>query len=64
MKVEKESHYKNLIKTSKLVNVPVKISPHRTQNTIKGHIQCRELKFTPVEDIIQKSKGLVRHRKL
>ena len=27
VEVEKESHYKNLIKTSMLVNVPVTISP-------------------------------------
>ena len=65
MEVEEESHYKN-IKTSMLVNAPVKISPHRTLNTIKGVVRCSELKFTPVDDIFEnlKSKGLVRHRKL
>ena len=47
VEVEKESHYKNLIKTSMLVNVPVKLSPHRTLNTIK---------FTPVEDIVDNLK--------
>ena len=56
MEVDKESHYKNLIKTSMLVNVPVKISPHRTLNTIKGVIRCSELKFTPVEDIVENLK--------
>ena len=56
IEVEKESHYKNLMKTSMLVNVPVKISPHRTLNTIKGVIRCSELKFTPVEDIVDNLK--------
>ena len=36
VEVEKVSHYK---KTYKDVNVPVKISPHKTLNTIKGVIQ-------------------------
>ena len=51
MEVEKESHYTNLIKTSMLVNVPVKISPHRTLNTIKGAIW-----FTPLEDKVDNLK--------
>ena len=56
VEVEKESHYKNLIKTSMLVNIPVKISPHRTLNNITGVIRCSELKFTPVEDIVDNLK--------
>ena len=50
------SHYKKFIKTSMLVNVPVKISPNRTLNTIKGVVRCSELKFTPVEDIVENLK--------
>ena len=56
VELEKESHYKNLMKMSMLVNVPIKISPHRTLNTIKGVIWCSELKFTPVEDIVDNLK--------
>ena len=56
MEVEKESQYKNLIKTSMLMNVPVKISPHRTLNTIKGVVRRREPKFTPVEDTVENLK--------
>ena len=58
MEVEKESRHKNLIKTSMLVDVPVKISPHRTLNTIKGVNRCSELKFTHVEDIVDNLKDL------
>ena len=39
-----------------LVNVPVKISPHRTLNTIRGVIQCSKLKFTPLEDKVDNLK--------
>ena len=52
VEVDKEHHYRNIMKTSMLVNIPFKVSPIRTLNTIKDVIRCNELRSTPQEDII------------
>ena len=56
VELDEESHYKNLINTSKLVNVPFKILPLKTLNTIKGVNRYLELKLAPVEDIVDNLK--------
>ena len=48
------------------VNIPVKVSPHRTLNTIKGVIRCSDMKFTPVEVIVDnlKEQGISEAQKI
>ena len=53
VELDEESHYKNL---TKLVNVPFKILPLKTLNTIKGVNRYLELKLAPVEDIVDNLK--------
>ena len=44
------------MKTTVLVNIPVKVSPHKTLTNIKGVIRCKELRSTPQEDILENLK--------
>ena len=43
VQVNKKSHSDNLLKTTMFLNIPVKITPHRTLNFCKGTIFSREL---------------------
>lgn len=51
VEVTKKSHSDNLLKCGTFVNHPVTVSPHRTLNSSKGVIRCRELKGMTEEDI-------------
>ena len=43
IEVSKKSHADNLLKTEAFANIPVKVTPHRTLNIVKGVIRCREM---------------------
>ena len=43
VEVDRKAQAKNLLKCKFFVNTPVEVSPHRTLNTSKGVIRCREL---------------------
>ena len=43
IEVTKKSHAVCLLKSNLIANIPIKVSPHRTLNTVKGVIKCKEL---------------------
>jgi hypothetical protein len=52
IEIERESHANNLLKSTSFLNTPVKITPHRTLNSSKGVIRCRELRDCSQQEII------------
>ena len=50
----------NLLKTTSFVQIPVKVSPHRTLNSKKGVIRCPDLKDCSDEEILEElsSQGI------
>jgi len=48
----KKQHSINLLKCKKFVEIPVKISPHRFLNTVKG-VRSRDLASTTEEEMLQ-----------
>ena len=56
VEVTKESHSRNLLQTNKLANVPVRVSPHRSKNSCRGVIWCRELRGMTDEEIQEELK--------
>jgi len=53
VEVAKKSHSDNLLSTTALANVPVKVSAHRSMNSCKGVIRCRELEGLSDESITE-----------
>jgi hypothetical protein len=53
LEVTKEAHSKNLLRCKKLIDVPVKISEHRTLNTRRGVVYSPELKGSSEEEILE-----------
>ena len=51
IEVAKKSHSDNLLKCKEIANVPVKVTAHRTLNSRKGVVRCRELANMDEEDI-------------
>ncbi len=43
IEVRKQAHAENLLKTTTFVEVPVKVTPHRSLNSCRGVIRCQEL---------------------
>ena len=52
VEVTKESHSRLLLGTTQFVNAPVKVEPHRTLNSSKGVIRCRDLKECSEDEIV------------
>jgi hypothetical protein len=52
IEIEKESHAKNLLKATSFLHTPIKITPHRSLNSSKGVIRCRELRDCSEEEIL------------
>lgn len=52
VEVEKEAHSESLVKIS-FSSIPVKVSPHFSQNSIWGVICCPERKFCDEEEILR-----------
>ena len=55
VEVSTKVHSDLLIKSKKLIDRPIRVSPHRTLNSCKGVIRCRDLKDVPDAEIL---KGL------
>ena len=53
VEVCRKHHSLNLLKSKMMVNVPIEVSPHKTLNTRKGVIRCRELKSCSNEEILE-----------
>ena len=51
IEVTKRSHALNLLDTFIFVNIPVTVSAHKTLNSRKGVIRCRDLAGLPEDDI-------------
>jgi len=51
IEVEKRPHALNLLRTTSFVNLAVSVTEHRTLNSCKGVIRCRDLAGLPEEDI-------------
>lgn len=51
IEVSKKTHSDNLLKCTEIAFVPVKVTPHKTLNSRKGVIRCRELSDMQEEDI-------------
>jgi len=51
IEVEKKSHALNLLGAKSFVNMPVSVTEHRSLNSCKGVIRCRDLAGLPEEDI-------------
>jgi len=53
VKVARKSHSDNLLKTTKIVEVPVQVSPHTRLNSVKGIIRSVQLLETREEEILE-----------
>ena len=51
VEVSEKSHSDNLLRSTVLANVPIKVTAHRTLNSSKGVIRCRELSGMTEEEI-------------
>ena len=56
VEVNKKCHSDNLLQIKTFVNIPVKVSPHRTLNTKKGVIRCPQFKDCSEEEIVRGTK--------
>jgi hypothetical protein len=52
IEVDKEAQAKNLLNATSFLNIPIKITPHRSLNSSKGVIRCRELRDCSEQEII------------
>ena len=66
IKVTRKSHSDNLLKTTRMVEVPVQVSPHKTLNSVKGIIRSYEIRNTEEEEILQElqSQGVTGVRRI
>ena len=53
VEVTRKSHADNLLRSKLLATVPIKVSPHRSLNSKKGVIWCRELDTVSLTEINQ-----------
>jgi hypothetical protein len=66
IKVTRKSHSDNLLKTTRMVEVPVQVSPHMRLNTVKGIIRSVQLLETREEEILEElqSQGVTGVRRI
>ena len=53
----KKAHCDNLLKMTSIAYTPVKVSPHRTLNSVKGVIRCPDIKECSDDDILEGLKS-------
>ena len=53
VEVVQRSHSTNLLRSTELANIPIKVSPHRSLNYRKGVIRCRDLKSCSDAEILE-----------
>ena len=53
LELDKISHYRNLIKTKSILDIPIEIEPHKTLNSSRGIIRCREINLCTEQEIFQ-----------
>ena len=66
IEVSKRSHSENLLRSKMLANCPIQVVPHRSMNSKKGVIRCRDLADTSEEEILDNlsSQGITEVRKI
>ena len=52
LEVAKKSHSDNLLRSGMLANCPIRVTAHRSMNSRKGVIRCRDLKDTSEKEIL------------
>lgn len=57
VEVTKKSHALNLLKSTSIANTPIHVSEHRSLNTSKGVIRCRDIAGMSEEDICEELHG-------
>ncbi len=62
VQVTKKSHSDNLLRITNMVNIPVKVTPHVSLNTVKGVIREFDLLYTEEAEILSdlSDQGVVR----
>jgi len=58
IEVSTRSHSENLLRSKMLANCPIKVVPHRSLNSKKGVIRCRDLADTSEDEILDKHRAL------
>ena len=51
IEVDRKSHCRNLLQSNMIVDVPIRISPHKSLNFKKGIIRCRDLRGCSDDEI-------------
>ena len=66
VEVDNEKHSKSLLAATKLVSVPVEVSPHRSLNEKKGVIRCPDIKNCTEDEILEElsSQNVTNIRKI
>ena len=57
IEVDRKSHCRNVLQSNMIVDVPIRISPHKSLNFKKGIIICRDLRGCSDDEIL-KSEGV------
>lgn len=53
IEVDRASHASNLLRSTAIADIPIKVSKHRTLNTKKGVIRCRDIRDCTDDEILQ-----------
>ena len=66
VEVTQKAHAENLLRSKVFVNIPVKVTPHRTLNTKMGVIRCKDLLECSDDLLVQelKSQGVIRAKRI
>lgn len=66
VEVDKKSHSDNLLKSTKFVDVPVVVSPHRSMNTCRGVVRSRDLEGSDEVEMVSnlKPQGVVAAKRI
>ena len=57
IEVDRKSHCRHLLQSNMIVDVPIRISPHKSLNFKKGIIRCRDLRGCSDDEILE-SEGV------
>jgi hypothetical protein len=64
IEIDSRPHCQNLLNSAALVNVPIKVSPHRLLNFSRGVVRCREFDNCTEDDILEglEDQGVIKVR--
>ena len=66
VEVTRKSHSTNLLRSTIFINIPIKVSPHRSLNTKRGIIRCRDFENENDQTIASelKDQGVIEVRRI